>query len=350
MLAPVRHILPITMIRRERVLPVAGKVLARAGQNVGATDVLAEAVLSPEYILLDIARGLGMAPAKADQNLRCQAGDQLAAKDIIAGPVGLARRVVRCPSEAKVVLAGEGQVLLETVAKPFQLKAGMPGEVVELIPDRGAIVETTGALIQGVWGNGGVAFGTMIVLAKMPDHVLSPAEIDVSMRGAVILGGYCSDREVFKTAEEMPLRALVLASMDARLIPVAAKCSVPVIVLDGFGQQALNSIAHKLLASNERREIAVNAENLDRYSGKCPELIIPLPAPSSVAVPLETVIFNLDQQVRVLRAPFANEIGTIIALKGTMTLPGGLRTKVAEVRLEGDRNALIPLANLEVIL
>jgi hypothetical protein len=350
MLAPVRHILPLTMIRRERALPISGKVLVRAGQSVSATDVIAEAVLSPEYILLDIARGLGMSPAKADRHLRCQAGDQLAEKDIIAGPVGLGRRVIRCPRDAKVILAGEGQILLEAMVKPFQLKAGMPGEVVELISDYGAVVETTGALIQGIWGNGGVAFGFMTVLAKSPDHVITPVEIDVGLRGAIVLGGYCNNPEVLKVAGELPLRALILSSIDSRLISAAVKCPIPVIVLDGFGQRPLNAVAHKLLTSNERREVVVNAENWDRYTGTRPELIIPLPAPSSVATPAETITFHLDQPVRILRPPLVNEVGIIVALKGTTTLPGGLRTRVAEVRLDDGRSTLIPLANLEVIV
>jgi hypothetical protein len=351
MIAPVRHILPITMIRRERVLPVAGKVLVRAGQKVGATDILAEAVLAPDYVLLDIARGLGMSLARADRYLHCQAGDQLTEKDIIAGPVGLARRVVRSPRDAKVILAGDGQVLLETAAKPYQLKAALPGEVVELIPDRGAVVETTGALIQGMWGNGGIEFGVLSVLAKTPDHVLLPAEIDVSLRGAVVLAGYCKDAEVFKVAEDMPLRALILASIDACLVPVATKCSVPVVILDGFGQCPMNAVAFKLLASNNRREIAVHAQHWDRHRGDRPELIIPLPAPGSVIAPPDIATFGLDQQVCILRAPFANEIGTIVALReNTTTLPDGLRTRVAEVRLGDGRSALVPLANLEVIV
>ena len=67
LLAPVTHILPITMIRRERTMPVPGKVLVRAGQEVGPTDVIVESNLRPEHILLDVARGLGVSGERSDQ-------------------------------------------------------------------------------------------------------------------------------------------------------------------------------------------------------------------------------------------------------------------------------------------
>ena len=113
MFAPVKCILPMTIIRRQRTMPVAGKVLVRAGQKVGATDTIAESNLAPEYLLLDIARGLGVPADQTDRFIQCQVGEQLAEKDIIAGPVGLARRIVRVPRSGKVVVVEDGQMLLD---------------------------------------------------------------------------------------------------------------------------------------------------------------------------------------------------------------------------------------------
>ena len=350
MLAPVKHILPMTVIRRRRVMPYPGKVLVRAGQKVGATDIIAESNLYAEYLLLDIARGLGMRPDAVEGYLQCHVGDQLAEKDIIAGPVGLARRIVRSPRAGKVAIIGDGQVLLEISGQSFQMKAGLPGEVVELVTERGAVIESAGALVQGVWGNGRADSGLLAILARSPDHEIKSSELDVSSRGAIVLAGHLHDVEVLRTAEEVTLRGLILGSMEARLIPAAAKASFPIIVLEGFGRLPVGATSHKLMLSYERRDVALNGEALNQFTGVKPEVFFPAAVPESVTPPPEFVPLEISQQVRILRAPNAGEVGKIVELKGMTTFSGGLRARAARVLLENGENAIIPLANLEVLV
>lgn len=349
MLAPVTHITPITLIRRERMLPRPGKVLVRTGQKVGPLDPLAEAKGTPEYQWLDIPRLLGVSPAKSERLIQCQPGDQLAPGDVVAGPVGISNRVVRAQKESRVILVTDGQVLLELLDKPFQLLAGIPGDVVELIPDLGAVVETTGAWIQGVWGNGLVNFGLMTVLARRPDQPLVAGDLDMSLRGSVVFAGICRDAEALKLADELPLRGLILSSLSAELLPAAAKTRCPVVVLEGFGERPCNTTAYKLLTTNNHRETVVNGEPWYPYSGVRPEVVIPLPAPGRVGPAPETEIFAPRKVVRLLRPPHAGRVGEIINIKKQAVFPGGLRGKAAEVRLETDEVVMVPLANLECI-
>jgi hypothetical protein len=351
MLAQVTHILPITSIRRERLLPVAGRVSVRKGQKVSVTDVIAEVSLTPEHMLLDVARGLGLPAREADRNLHCQAGDQVAEGDVLAGPVGFTKRVIRASKNGRVIVAGEGQILLELEGPPLELKAGMPGSIVDLVGDRGAIIETSGALIQGVWGNGYIDFGLMHVLAKSPEDELKADQLDVSLRGSVVMGGKCIDPQVLKLGAELPLRGLVLGSLDAPLMPYAAKVRYPVFTTDGIGQQPMNNAAFKLLSTNERREVAINAEMWDRFTGKRPEVIIPLPATGNIGLPRETVDFLPGQKVLVTRAPYAGQLGVLQVIRpGLSLLPNGIKAQAGEIQLENGDNVVVPLVNLEVLV
>jgi hypothetical protein len=339
----------MTVIRRKRYLPISGKVLVRAQQKVVATDVIAEANLQPEYFLLEVARGLRLQAERAERHIQCKVGDQLAEGDVVAGPVGLTRRLIRSPRNGKVVLIGNGQVLLELSGKPFRLKAGISGTVIELVADRGAIIETTGALIQGVWGNGRIENGIMIVLKQSSSQMLVISDIDISTRGSILFATHCADPEALKFAEELPLRGLILASMVPDLIPVAKKLQISVIVLEGFGRMKMHSVVNKLLSSSDKREISINAEPWNRFTGTRPEIVIPVSAPGSVSTPQEIGAFSLGKRVHILRAPKAGEIGTIVNLKDVAHFPGGLRATSVEVRLESGENHVFPIANLELL-
>lgn len=350
MLAPVTHILPLTTIHRERLLPIPGRVVVRAGQKVSATDVIAEARLVTRHMLLDIARGLGVSSEEADEHIGRKAGDQVAKGDVIAGPLGVFNRTVRAPNDARIVSIGAGQALLELESDPFILHAGIPGTVLELVPDRGAIIETYGALVQGVWGNNQIDKSLLSVVATNPEDELTPEQLDVSRRGAVVLGGYCPNGDVLRAAANLPLRGLILSSMPSNLIAQASDISFPIVVIEGFGKLPMNHLAFNLLATNANREVTVNASAWNADTGDRPEAIIPLPVDNPVSAPRESDIFAPGQVVRIVRPPNAASAGTLVSIRpGLTAFPSGIRAAAGVVRLSSEEQVVIPLANLDVI-
>jgi hypothetical protein len=350
MFANVTHILPLTTIRRERVLPVAGRVVVRAGQKVVATDVVAETRLVSQHQVLDVSRGLGVPVEQVDRYITRKVGEEVSQGDVIAGPVGLFPRVIRATKDGRVVSVSNGQVLIELENLPFELKAGIPGLVTELIADRGVVIETTGALLQGVWGNGQIDSGVLVALAHSADEELTSDRFDVSMRGSILLGGMCSHADTLRAAAQVPLRGLILGSMSGELVAVAKQLKMPVLILEGFGKLPINPAAYKILSTNDKREIAVNACTWDRLSGDRPEAVIHLPAAGPLSTPREVDIFAPGQTVRILRAPNPAAAGTLVALRpGQTAFPSGIRAPAAAVRLENGEQVVVPLANLEVV-
>lgn len=348
MISKVTHVSPLTKVRRQLLLPVPGRVLVRSGQSVHATDVIAEANLEPEHMLLDIAHFLGVAPQSAGAYIKRTVGEEISEGSVIAerGNFG---RVVRAPAAGRVVAISKGQVLLEFNNRPFQLLAGLSGIVTKVEADYGATIEASGSWIQGVWGNRQLAVGGLIALAEEPEHVLTPEQVQPSQRGAIIFAGHCSDPRALEAAAENQWRGLILGSMPATLIPQAEKAPFPIIVLEGFGDIPVLAPTFRLLTSNEAREVVLNSMIYDPLTGEAPEVTIPIEAEANLA---STAIQRLTEglRVRVIQAANAGVVGTITALPaGLMQFPSGLRAPAAEVSIEGGKRVSVPVANIEVL-
>jgi hypothetical protein len=88
----------------------------------------------------------------------------------------------------------------------------------------------------------------------------------------------------------------------------------------------------------------------DIMRGTRPEVVIPLPIsgkPSPASMPRDLAP---NQRVRIVRAPYAARVGSILSLLPDLTtFPSGIRAEAAEIRLDSGEHVLAPLANLEVI-
>jgi hypothetical protein len=345
------YVLPLTTVYRRRMLPAPGKVLVRQGQKVAPQDVVAQARIAADHVLLDVARGLRVHPKKVEKYIDRVAGEQVAEGDVIAtGPQGVVRRMVRSPIDGRIVYIKNGQVLLQLAEEPFELKAGYAGVISELIPDQGVIVEMSGALIQGVWGNGVVEFGLLVVISREPGAVLKLENVDVSLRGGILLGGHLADLDTLKALAEIPIRGLILGSMPSRLAETAQEMPFPVLLTDGFGRLPMNMAAYRLLSTNNNREISLNAEKFDPYRGYRPEVVIPLPITGKPAPPPLPQAIAPQHRVRLIRAPYAAQVGTIQGLvPGLTVFPSGIVAEGAQVRLDSGERVVVPLANLQVL-
>jgi len=348
MIAPLICITPLVKIHRSRMLPGKGHVLAHPGQVVNATDTVAEDYTPGEHVLIDIRRALGLSSnEEVLQLLDRKVGEQVEKGDIIAQSRGFLSRVVRAPSHGKIVAIQKGQVLLELYGDKYELKAGINGIIAEVLPDRGVIIEGHGALIQGVWGNHQINLGTLMRHAETLDTELKRSNLDISMRGAVVLSGYLGKADALAAAEELPVKGLVLGSMSSHLISTAMKASFPIILIEGFGRIPMNKKAFNLLCTNEKRELSVNA-CWNSLLGEKPEIFIPLPAEGKPALNFSE--FLPGKTVRIHSQPYAGSVGTIALVRpGQTRLPNGLRASAADIRFENGRLATIPIANLDVL-
>ena len=350
MITRVKHYHELTSIKRERVLPVPGEVLVRRMQKVAPTDVIVVAPMAPEFILFDIAQGLRVPPAKADELLLRRSGEELVKGDIIAGPVGMLKRVIRAPRSGLVKIAGEGKVLFEVESPTYELQSGMEGTVTNIIPERGAIIETRGALVQGIWGNDKITYGIMQPVSSDLLQELVPEQLNIGFRGTIITAGFCRNPNVLEAASNIPIKGLILGRMSSALIPLAKAADFPIMVIDGFGAKPMNRVAEKIIISNKDKNVALNAQIYDPFMGNYPELIISHTTIADLDTPIETDTLKAGKKVIINNGLLASRIGKIEGiLPQKRTLPSGISTRVASVSLGGGEITEIPLTNMEII-
>jgi hypothetical protein len=322
---------PLIQIRRNRTLPVPGTVLVRIGQKVTTNDVIAETEMPSQFHYVDVMRSFGLStPSQAEQLINRKVGDQVDKNDILAETGGMFSRIIRSPRAGTILSIRNGQMLVETEKYKLTISAGFNGKVVEIIKDEGAVVETNGVLIQGMWGNGRTGFGQL--------HI----------KGMVIVAGYCSNSELIEAAAHLPVGGLIIGSINPDLIQVAQKQTYPILVIEGYGKTLINDYSRRLLVTNSGRETAVNAVKWNRWTGERPELIISLPSEGDAY--REIVELRLGQLTRVHTSPYAGKLAMVDSLKDGMTmLPNRIKTNAVGLKFLNNEQAAIPLHNFELI-
>jgi hypothetical protein len=345
---------PFTVIKRERLLPVRGEVLASMRARVEPIDIVARASLGGDLRVVDAGKSLSVKSKDLDKHLLKAVGDKVEEGEAIAARGGgllPLRRVCRSPVAGRVVAIGSGRVVLESRAEPFELHAHFRGTVVSVMPSLGVVIETVGAFVQGVWGAGGEAQGVLKMLAKDPKEKLVADALDVGCHGSIIVGGSSIDEEVLERAEQMQVRGIVVGSIGADLGERASDFPLPVIATEGMGQVPMASIIFELLRSNTGREASISGVTRLRWGTVRPEIIIPLhergakPSPQQLGGALE-----VGTQVRVIRQPYLGSVGQVVSLPSQpRAVDSEARLRGAEVELEEEGRVFVPYANLELI-
>jgi hypothetical protein len=356
---PTSHATLLATLRRERLLPVAGEVLVEARRTVEPSDVVARALVPESHVLVDVARLLGLPPERADRALVKAEGDPVKAGEPLAVRRGLFTRRARSPVNGRLVAAAEGKLLLAAMSEAYELRAGLPGVVASVTERRGVTIETTGALLEGVWGNAPAArpredYAPLRLVDDNPRGELSSAKLGTDLRGAIVGAGMLFDAAALRVLADVRVRGLVLGSVVPGLLGALRQLEFPVIVISGFGRQGFSQPAFELLTSNAGRSAWIWAAPPDRFSGRRPELIVPLPSPAAAPAPVLTgQALAAGKRVRVLRGPLAGQVGTVDSLSAApVTLPSGLRTRAAQVALSngsGAAAAVVAFANLELL-
>jgi len=349
---PETRVLPLTLIRRERMLPLPGKVLVNSGEKLQSAQVVAQTEVSGEVSVVNVAQLLRVPSARAYKYVKVKEGDDVTMNTVIASKGLTAAGRLKSPVNGFVyrIDKSTGRVLIKVVGQPFELTAFLAGTVASVVAGRGVVIETTGALIQAALGFGGEANGVLQVVSKRAADVIKAKAIDVTLHGAIVVGGAWFDEAVLQQAIQAQVRALIAGSMDGSLLRAARQAPFPILLTEGLGHVAMAAPIFRLLKSNSGREASISGATQTRWGIQRPEILIPLPAESWSEPPAFGTPLAMGVRVRVLRGSWQGRVGLVTALPDLpQAISSGARVRCAEVDLGGDEGpTLIPFANLEI--
>ncbi len=342
------------LVRKLRRLPLPGKVLVEVGAKVGARDVVARTELPGKVALVNVATGLGVLPEEVAGTLVVAVGGAVKRGEPLArarGLFGWLSRTVAAPVDGTLesVSAVTGMAIVREPPQPVEVTAYLDGTVVEVRPGEAAVVETRGALVQGIFGLGGERHGAIAIAD-------APAE---EHRGKVVIVRGPATLGELRRACELGVAAIVCGSLAyqdvrellGRDVGVAVTGNEPlattVIVTEGFGELAMARATYELLASLAGRTASVDGATQIRAGVIRPEIVVAgidgTPATSHGRG------LGVGATVRCIRAPYFGRIGTVSALPvEPVVLATETRARVVEVELDGDK-VIVPRANVEVI-
>ena len=350
---PETRVMPLTLIRRERMLPAPGEVLVLAGARVEPADVVARAEVGGQFRTLEIARLLRVPPAKAAGYLKKDMNDVIKAGEVIASRPGLPARHVRSPVAGTIVDVDDhdGRVAIQVASDKVELRAYLKGTIGNVLGNWGVVIETPGALIQAACGFGGESYGVLSVATELTGEPLKASSIDLKAHGSVVVGGGWIHESALEQAQQLQLKGMIAGSIDAGLLEMARRMPFPIILTEGIGQIAMATPIFDLLQSQDGREVSINAVTRTRWGVQRPEILIPLPSetrppmPPAVGAPL-----TVGARVRVVRGPTAGWVGTVSAIPAhAQRIETGTRVHGVEVQFSSTSIAFVPFANLELL-
>jgi hypothetical protein len=357
-----------TVVRRRRLLPLPGILLAKIGDSVRSHQSVARAELPGKVYPINLANQLSIAPDEIGDYLIKKAGDSVQKDEILAENKPLIKwfkTEIRSPVAGTIesVSTVTGQVLLREPPRELNVLAYIDGTVVETIPQQGVVVETACSLVQGIFGIGGEVWGELIVAVKSPDEPLEPAHLTPDMKGKIIVGGSFLPAQTMGRAKELGIAGLVVGGIhdkDLRAllgydlgvaITGTENVGFTLILTEGFGTIPMASKTFRLLSAHTRRMASISGATQIRAGVIRPEIIIPHASGVGEAPPeIKRAGIRLGDAVRIIRDPLFGKIGEVSALPSGLTkIPTESEVRVLEVAFADGARAVIPRTNIEVI-
>jgi hypothetical protein len=368
-------------IRRARRLPLKGEVVVEAGAAVEPQTVVARTLVPGVMRTVRAAEILGLEPEELAPALRIREGDEVATGQLVGETrsfFGLFRAECRAPTGGRVELISPttGNVGIRVPPTAVEVQAYIRGTVADVQPGEGVVVETRGALVQGIFGVGGERQGVLRMVVSDPGEPLEEGMILPEHAGQILVGGSHVTGAALRRASEVGAAGVIVgAIVDRDLIDFLGydigvaitgdeAINLTLVLTEGFGAIRMAARTFKLLQSLEGRQASINGATQIRAGVIRPEVIVPAEAlgvrrralgaesgsPDAQRPTPDASTLDVGTPIRIIREPYFGRLATVSALPPEpQPVPSGAVVRVLEAELEGGERVVVPRANVEII-
>ncbi|MBN2081217.1 hypothetical protein JW859_03305 [bacterium] len=365
----------LTTLRRERILPLKGDVMVELGQQVAAEDVVAKTELPGPVKTVNVVNLLGIDASQIDEHMLKKVGESFEKGEIIAESKPLfglkfmsfmqTRVTAEFDGHVDNVSPVTGQVILRHPPRKVELRAYIDGKVVDTRPAEGAVIETTGSFIQGIFGIGGEQYGELVMAVEGPDQVLQAENIKAEHQNKILIGGSLFTAKAFERAVEVGVRGVIVGGFhDKNLkdilgydlgvaITGAEDLGLTLVMTEGFGKITMADKTFNLLKKREGSRASISGATQIRAGVIRPEVIIPSLDTTSEQESeheQENIGTLTGDPVRCIRDPYFGMLGKVKKLIPELVIvESETKVRVLEVEFEDGTVAVVPRANIEMI-
>jgi hypothetical protein len=357
------------IVRKDRILPLKGKVVVTEGDKVKSDDVVARTDLPGDVIPINVANKLGIPPAEVPEAMLKKQGENIKEGEAIAmhnSFFGLFKSLVKSPVTGSIenISSVTGQVLLREPPMPLEVKAFIDGRISKIYPEEGVEIENKSVYIQGIFGIGGETNAETKMAVKSPDETLDADKIDDSFADKIIIGGSLTTLEALKKAQKIKAKGIVVGGIDDEdlkdfigydigvAITGHEEKGVTLILTEGFGPMKMAEKTFNLLKEFEGYKASIHGKTQIRAGVMRPEIIIPVPFKDEelMAGAKEIKGLTVGSIIRIIREPYFGEICTVTGLPEELqVVESETKVRVLKAKRQNGEEIIVPRANVEAI-
>ncbi|QOR34133.1 hypothetical protein IMX26_11595 [Clostridium sp. 'deep sea'] len=303
---------------------------------------------------IDVATKLNISPFFLKTFMHVIEGQSVTYNQTIASLDGFASGAILSPARGTIerIDTRKGKVFIRRPYSPVNLFGYISGEVKEVTPQYGAIIETPACYIEGVFGVGNETYGELEIVVKSPADKITADMLKDSHSDKILVGGSGITYDALQKAVELHVRGIIIGGLNnydvVKLvgheisvgITGQEEDDITLIATEGFGDVPMLPRTFELLKKHVGKTTSLNGTTQIRAGVIRPEIIIPLDAQVTEDPEGEDTLMEPQKgmKVRVISDPFYGMWGEVIKDGSeTIAMENGTKQNVVHVKLESGK-------------